>query len=739
MTQDEMNAKTSVGVNRRDFFKLGAGLVLAFYIEPLDVFAQSALGLPQSNALPPLPPWPNFNAFLKIGADGRVTCAVGKVEMGQGLQTALAQNMAEELDVSVDKIDMIMGDTDLCPWDIGTFGSMGNRVLGPAVRGAAAEAKAILLQMAAERFSGKDGRLVEVSMTDLVPMVTRLRVVDGVITDLEQGKSVSYAELVGGRRIERHLENVQLKPMSTLKVMGKSARRKDAILKVTGKAKYAADYTLPGMLFARILRPPAHGATLKAVDTSAAEKMPGVQVVRDGELIAVLAPRPDVAEKALEALKAQFEPSKDTRDNKNIFDHLLKTPVKEQVIMQKGDLAKGEKLGKLYEQTYFHGYGAHSAMELHTTLAKVEGGKATLWASTQRPFGVRDDVAKALGFKPQDVRIITPYVGGGFGGKNYTQNGVEAARLAKITGKPVQLVWDRAEDFFYDRYRPAAVVKVRAAMTPAGQVTSWDLKAIGCGDWGSVTFYEVPNHRAIAAPETQTAWRRGTNADGVHPFNVGAWRMPATNSLIFAIESHMDIMAGKARMDPLEFRLKHLGDKRAQGVLQAAAKQFGYRPWKQAPSGRGVGIACGMIYKTYVATIAEVDVDKKTGEVRVKRVVTAADPGTVVNPEGATQQVEGCITMGVGYALSEEVQFSKGEVLTRNFDSYEIPRFSTIPPKMEVVLIDNREYPPDGMGEPPIITMGAAIANAIYDKVGVRLYQLPMTPERVKQALQKKS
>jgi CO/xanthine dehydrogenase Mo-binding subunit len=200
----------------------------------------------------------------------------------------------------------------------------------------------------------------------------------------------------------------------------------------------------------------------------------------------------------------------------------------------------------------------------------------------------------------------------------------------------------------------------------------------------------------------------------------------------------MDIMAGKARMDPLEFRLKHLGDKRAQGVLQAAAKQFGYRPWKQAPSGRGVGIACGMIYKTYVATIAEVDVDRKTGEVRVKRVVTAADPGTVVNPEGATQQVEGCITMGVGYALSEEVQFSKGEVLTRNFDSYEIPRFSAIP-KMEVVLIDNREYPPDGMGEPPIITMGAAIANAIYDKVGVRLYQLPMTPERVKQALQKKS
>ena len=404
--------------------------------------------------------------------------------------------------------------------------------------------------------------------------------------------------------------------------------------------------------------------------------------------------------------------------------------------MTKGDLAQGEKQGQLFEQTYYHGYGAHAHMEMHTTLATVEGGKATLWVSTQRPFGVRDEVAKALGFKPQDVRVITPYVGGGFGGKNYVQNGVEAARLSKAVGKPVQLVWERGEDFFYDRYRPAAVIKLRTAMTPAGKITSWDLKAIGSGDWGSVTFYDIPNHRTIAAPETGLAWRRGTNADGVHPFNVGAWRMPGTNTLIFAMESHMDQLAAKARMDPLAFRLKHLGDKRMQGVLQAAAKQFGYKPSKRSPSGRGIGLACGFIYKTYVATIAEVDVDKKTGEVRVKRVVAACDPGTVVNPEGAKQQVEGCITMGVGYALTEEVQFAKGEVLTKNFDSYDIPKFSNIP-KMEIVLIDNRDIPPDGMGEPPIITMGAAIANAVYDKIGVRLFQLPMTPDRVKEALHK--
>jgi len=333
------------------------------------------------------------------------------------------------------------------------------------------------------------------------------------------------------------------------------------------------------------------------------------------------------------------------------------------------------------------------------------------------------------------VRVITPYVGGGFGGKNYTQNAVEAARLAKLVGKPLQLVWDRSEDFMYDRFRPAGVVKIRSAMTKEGQLALWDFTVYAAGDWGSPTFYDVPNNRTVAAPIAELAWRRGDNAGGVHPFNVGAWRMPGTNTTSFARESHMDMLASKAGIDPLEFRLKHLSDKRMRGVLEAAAKQFGWQPGK-TPSGRGVGVSCGLIYGTYVASMAQVEVDKNTGAVQVKRVVTAVDPGTVVNPEGARQQVEGCITMGLGYALSEEVLFKDGEVLARNFDSYEIPRFSTMP-KMEVVLVDNRQFPPDGMGEPPIITMGSVIANAIHDATGARLLQLPMTPERVKAALKR--
>jgi isoquinoline 1-oxidoreductase len=524
-----------------------------------------------------------------------------------------------------------------------------------------------------------------------------------------------------------------LKPTTDYKVMGTSVPRKDAIEKVTGQAKYTADFVVPGMVFARVLRPPAHGAALKSIDTSAAEKVPGAQVVKDGNLIAVIANRPDIADKALGLIKAQFEPSQNRLDDKSIFDHLVAAKVENKLMVEKGNLAEGEKAGELFERTYYHSYGAHAHMETHSSLVKIEGGKATVWASTQRPFGVRDSVAQALGFTPQNVRVITPYVGGGFGGKNYVQNAVETARLAKLVDKPVQLVWDRSEDFMYDRFRPAGVVKIRSAITKEGQVSLWDFTVYAAGDWGAPTFYDVPNQRTVAAPIAELAWRRGDNAGGVHPFNVGAWRMPGTNTISFARESQMDIMASKAGIDPVEFRLKHLSDKRMRGVLEAAAKQFGWKPGK-APSGRGVGVACGLIYVSYVASMAEVEVDKNTGEVRVRRVVTAVDPGTIVNPEGARQQIESCITMGLGYALSEEVRFKNGEVLARNFDSYEIPRFSDMP-KMEVVLAGTPGLPPDGLGEPPIITMGSVIANAIYDATGARLFQLPMTPERVKVAL----
>jgi isoquinoline 1-oxidoreductase len=728
MKRDDSNSRGGIGnggsaeggilespprdLSRRQFLALaGSGLFVFFPTDPLDAF-QEPERLPARQGYPT-----DFNAYLRVGPDSRVTCFVGKVELGQGAMTSLAQLLAEELDVALDSVDMVMGDTDLCPWDMGTFGSLSIRQFGPVLRGAGAEARAVLVQMAAEQLQAPAGRL---------------QVKAGVVTDPSApGKRVTYAQLVQGKRIERRLEKVPVKPVSAFRVVGQSPRRKDALEKVTGKARYAGDFAVPGMLHARVLRPPAHGATLRDLDTAAAEKVDGVRVVRDGDLVAVLHERPDLADKALRLVKARFDPPQPSVDDKTIFDHLLKTAPQPRLVGESGSLAEGEKLAaNIVEETYLNSYVAHAPMETHAATATIEGGKATVWASTQTPFPVKQQVAQALGFTPQNVRIITPYVGGGFGGKSASRQAVEAARLAKLTGKPVQVVFHRDEEFFYDTFRPAAVVKIRAALTSAGKMVLWDYKVYGAGDREARLFYDVPHQRTVSAG----GWQGG-NPPGMHPFGVGPWRAPSVNTNTFARESHMDILAARVGADPVEFRLGHLSDQRMRRVAEAAAKQFGWKP-ARAPSGRGLGVALGIYAGTYVATMAEVAVNKSTGHVQVIRVVCAQDEGVVVNPDGSRQQMEGSITMGLGYALAEEVRFKNGEVLDRNFDTYEIPRFSWLP-KIETILIENPETAALGCGEPPIVTMGAVVANAIHDAVGARLLQLPMTPARIQAALKR--
>jgi nicotinate dehydrogenase subunit B len=707
----EIAADVDTGVSRREFLQLaGTGLFIFFATDPMAAFQEPS-------RLPGRPSYPtDFNAYLRIGGDGRVTCFVGKVELGQGSKTALAQLAADELDVSLDSVDMVMGDTDLCPWDMGTFGSLSIRQFGPVLRGAAAEARAVLLQMSADYLH--------------LPSVEHLRVKDGVVTyTQDEHKSVSYAKLVEGKRIEHHLEKVPVKPVAAFTVIGKAPRRKDALEKVTGKARYAADMTPPGTLHARILRPPAHGATLKELDTAVAEKVPGVRVIRDGEMIAVLHEQPDVADRALGLIRARFEPPQPSEDDRTIFDHLLKAAPPLQMVDEKGSLAEGEKLAtSVVEETYFNSYVAHAAMETHSAVAAIEGGKLTVWASTQTPFPVRQQLAQAVGFAPENVRVITPYVGGGFGGKSASRQAVEAARLAKITGKPVQVVWDRAEEFFYDTFRPAAVVKIRSGVNDAGKLLLWDYRVYCAGEREARQFYDIPHQRT----QSSGGWGGG-NPPALHPFAVGPWRAPSVNTNTFARESHIDILASKLSRDPLEFRLSHLSDPRMRRVLLAATGQFGWKP-APAPSGRGVGLACAIYLGTYVATVAEVAVNKSTGNVDVKRVVCAQDQGVTVNPDGSRQQIEGSITMGLGYALTEEVRFKDGVVLDRNFDSYQIPRFSWLP-RIETILIENPETPASGCGEPPIVTLGAVVANAIFDATGARLRQLPMTPARLKAAL----
>jgi nicotinate dehydrogenase subunit B len=695
-------------VTRREFLKLtGGGLLVFFTVGELPFFSKEAEGAP-------LPT--DFNAFLKIGEDGRVSCFTGKIEMGQGVVTSLAQMLADELDMSLDSVNMVMGDTDLCPWDMGTFGSRTTRFFGPPLRAAGAEARAVLLELASAQLH--------------VP-VQKLTVESGEVFEKTQPrKRVTYAQLTRGKRIERHLSGpVKVKDPSEFKIMHRSELRRDAFEKVTGKAEYAGDIHVPGMLYARILRPPAHGARLVSADLSEAEKIEGVRLVRDGDLIAALHPRPDLAEAAVLKIKAEFERPKSDVDHKTIFDHLLKVAPPGSVVESGGDLKTGELGAKWrFDATYFNSYVAHAPMEPHTATVRLDGSRATVWPSSQTPFRAKEEAAQALGIPAENVRVISPFVGGGFGGKTRNLQVGEAARLARLTGKPVQVAWSRNEEFFYDSFRPAAVVKIRSGATEQGDMRSWDYRVYFAGERGAAHFYDIPNHRTVSYGG---GWG-GT--PGSHPFATGAWRAPANNTNTFARESQLDIVAAQAKMDPLDFRLRNLADEKMKRVLKAAADKFG---WKKSPlpSGQGRGIACGIDAGTYVATVAEVEVDKSSGAVSVRRVVSAQDMGLSINPEGAAIQMEGCVIMGMGYALTEEIHFQGGEILDLNFDTYEIPRFSWLP-KIETVILENPNSPPQGGGEPAIITMGAVLANAIFDACGARVFQLPMTPERVKKAME---
>jgi nicotinate dehydrogenase subunit B len=697
--------KPVYSLDRRDFLKnLGGGIIILFSATRFPLLNGMAMPSDQAQS--------DLNAYLRIGEDGRVSLFTGKIEMGQGVITSLAMELADELDVSIDSIDMVMGDTDLCPFDQGTWGSMTTRFFSPELRAAGAEARAILMELASESLK--------------VP-VSRLEVKDGVIYDsIKPNKKITYAELTRGQKIVKTLsEKPPVKAPSMHKVIGQPVYRRDSVEKVTGRAKYAGDIQLPGMLYARILRPPAHGAKMKSLDTSGAEKMEGVLVVKDGDFIAVLHENPDIADDALSQIRAEFDSVPSEPDHVTIFDYLVKSATASDTVSEGGNLEEGRKISEMIiEKQYNDGYKAHAAIELHNATATMEGERIVIWPSSQTPFGIRGEVAEALNIPVEDIHIKQVFIGGGFGGKAAGRQVVEAARLTKLTRKPVQVAWTRREVFFYDTFRPAAVVKIASGMTKAGKVTLWDYRVYFAGARGSQHFFDVPNHK------TQSL---DSGDNDAHPFATGPWRAPANNTNTWARESHIDTMAYKAGIDPLELRLNNINDPRMIRVLKAAADKFGWTPAK-IPSGRGYGIACGADAGTYVALMAEVKVDKSTGEVKVIRVVCAQEMGLVINPQGAVIQAEGCVIMGLGYALTEDVLFEGGKILNRNFDSYDFTKFSWTP-QIDVVLLDARDSPPQGGGEPAIICVGGLIANAIFDATGARVYQLPMTPARILEAM----
>ena len=699
-----------VRIDRRRFFQLtGGGIAVFVSLGPSALLSQENRGgYPE-----------DFNAYLLIGKDGRVTVFSGKIEMGQGVMTSQAQMVAEELGVALASIDMVLGDTDRCPFDRGTFGSLTTRMFGPALRAAAAEARLVLLQLASKKLGAAPGKLV---------------VENGVVSVVgEPSRRVTYGELSEGKRIARVVgEKAVLRAVGQFQVMGSSPKRIDAPEKVTGHAKYAGDIRPAGMLYARILRPPAHGAKLGKLDTSAAEKQSGVTVARRGDLVAVLHADPEAAGEALASVHAEWQVPDATVDTETIFEHLVKAGGTPEVKETRGDVAAGRAAAtRVFETTYRKGYVAHAPMEPHAAVAELRDGKLTVWASTQTPFPTRDRIAEAVGLDAKNVRVITPFVGGGFGGKSADRQALEAARLTQIAGKPVQVAWTREEEFFYDRFDPAAVVEIVSTLDGNGKIAVWDCTVHAAGERGAMPTYDIPNLRLRSSG--RMTYGDGTGAASLHPFAVGPWRAPGANMNAFAMESQIDVMAAAAGVDPLEFRLRNLKDPRMRKVLQAAADAFGWKAGT-APSGKGRGVACSVDAGSYDALMAEVHVDPADGTIRVDRIVCAQDMGIVVNPDGAKMQMEGSIAMGLGYTFSEEVHFRGGDILDRNFKTYRIPRFSWMP-RIETVIVKNDDLAPQGGGEPAIVSTGAVIANAVFDATGARILRLPLTPDRVRDGI----
>jgi isoquinoline 1-oxidoreductase len=454
------------------------------------------------------------------------------------------------------------------------------------------------------------------------------------------------------------------------------------------------------MLYGRILRPSAYEAKLTSIDTKAVEQFPGVQVVRDGDFVGITGPDAHVLSRALAVIQAEWKTSKQpgTKD-------LVATLRPDQLWLEQVHADHN------LEATYTVAYIAHVPLEPRAAVAEWTAGKLTVWTGTQVPFGVRTELAQAFQIPETQVRVIVPDTGSGYGGKHTGECAIEAARLAKAAGNPVKLVWTREEEFTWAYFRPAGVIDIRSGVSKDGLITGWEFHNYNSGGSGIETPYNVANKQI----KFHTA---------KSPLRQGSYRGLAATANHFARESHMDDMARAAEIDPLEFRYRNLKDARMHGVLEAAAKQFGWGKTKLVPN-RGFGIACGFEKGGYVASCAEVSIDKSTNRIKLERVVTAFECGAIVNPEHLKNQVEGAVVMGIGGALFEAIEFEDGKLLNGKLSRYRVPRFSDLP-KLETILVDRKDLDSAGAGETPIVALAPSIGNAIYNAVGVRLRTLPM-------------
>ena len=720
-------------MTRRRFLKtsgaLGVGLVVLWGggSVALDRLRRS---LPEN--VPTLDGEPN--AWLRVGPDGRVRLLINKMEMGQGIQSAALQIVAEELDVPVEQIDLDTADTNALLADsFGTAGSLSVMTLYPALRTAAATARGAILELAAAQTKR--------------PIAELSTAAGFVVSAADPALRLGYGALVAGQRLIRKASgDVPLKARESFKVIGQSTPRRDIPDKVTGKAKYAYDIKVENMAHGRVARPPMIGAVATGANLAAARALPGViAAIQTATLIGVVAETPQQASAALNALDVTWQLPAQPLQQSDI-EALLVPSADATVLRDVGDAAAAlDRAAQRVQATYRTAMATHTPMEPQAAVADVRPDGATIWAATQAPFSLRGQVAKLTGLKDAQVNVVPTLIGGGFGRKSVSTAAHEATQLSQAAGRPVRVAWNRAEEFTAGFVRPPTVTTL-AGIVSGGKVAAWSqqlatgfvlfsffpaaLRLVFGSDFGAtrgaVGLYEFPNHH-VAATVTEL------------PVKTGPWRGLGVGPNGFAVEQFMDELAVAAGADPLAFRLAHLPTTdpasrtaRLAGVLSAVARSADWG--SPLPTNAGRGIACGFDGGTCVAEVAEVTVDRATGAVRVVRMFAAVDCGLAINPKNVEAQTEGGMLMALSSALKEEMVVKDGQWVAQSFAQYPIARMDEAP-VMRVEVLDRSDLPPGGMGEPPVLPAAAAIGNAIYAAVGARVRTMPMTPERVLAAL----
>ncbi|MBN1459495.1 MAG: molybdopterin-dependent oxidoreductase [Armatimonadetes bacterium] len=688
--------ESSEGLTRREFLQAAGGVIVSFAVSGVGgVFAAAG----QPSTVDP-------NAWLRIGRDGRITVFAPIPETGQGLRTQLAQLVAEELSTSLTSVEVVLGDTDRVPVYEITCASEVLPTAGVRVRQAAAQAREVLASLAAEKWSvSRSAVAVKSGGVELVSDPTR---------------KLGFGELAGGKPLLRRLkDSAALKPAKAYSTVGTSAGRVEGLSYVTGKARYAADYRPKDLLYGSVLRRPYLGARLERADARASVGQPGVvAVVKEGGFVGVVATRPDLSERALKLVQASWVGGRQA-SAASLYQDLRQKAVLAEELSHRGEVESalaGARHG--FSANYRTPYAAHAPLEPEAALAQMEDGGLVVRASTRQPFVQRQAVAAALGVPETKVRVMATTIGGAFGGKESPSLSIAAARLAQAVGRPVLVQHRREEEMCGTTFRPAGLMSVQCGVTGEGRITAWAYDVFNCGGRGARPPYGFP-HERIRSYACES------------PLPQGSWRTQGGLPNAFAREVHLDHVASELQEDPVALRLRHLdGSPPMKHVVRRAAERCGWRD-RRPPTGLGVGFACATDAGSYAAVVAEVEVDRVSGHVRVRRVSVVQDSGLVINPEIVHSQIAGGVVMGLGSALWEAVRYEQGRILTKSFASYPIPTFRDTP-ELDIELVASDSQVPQGPGTAALCAVVPAVVNAVFDATGQRLRELPLSPARLR-------